>query len=75
MSRVDDAMHGAWSALLRGDYAERDRLCAEANKALQVEKIGELAAATVRVMAIDFYVTKTGIAYPTKAMAKAAGVI
>lgn len=76
MSQVDQAMRKAFQAILRGDYAERDRLLAKVRRGIQVEEIAEVAAATARVMKrADFYVSKAGVAIPIQAIARAAGVI
>lgn len=67
-----DAMKAAWAALLSGDTAERDRQCERARQLMGAEKY---AGAVERVLGVDFYVTGSGVAVPTKRMAKAAGVI
>lgn len=38
MKTVDDLMRDAFAALLRGDIAERDRLCAAATNLLNAER-------------------------------------
>lgn len=68
----DGCMRMAFQATLRGDYAERDRLCERAKVLIAAE--GE-AAAVERVLSADFYVSRTGIAIPTLKMAAVAGVI
>lgn len=62
----------AFAALLRGDTAERDRLVSRARVLLEAERHAD---AVQRVMAKDFYVTRTGVVIPVGAMAKAAGTI
>ena len=68
----EECLKNAFSAILRGDYAERDRLCDRAKALMQAE---EHAAKVERVMSADFYVTSAGKVYPTVAMAKAAGAL
>lgn len=68
----DGCMKAAFQAILRGDYAERDRLCARAKALIAAE--GE-AAAVERVLSADFYVSRNGIAIPTLKMAAVAGAI
>lgn len=63
---------GAWDAILRGDYTERDRLCERGKKLAEAENY---AAAVEKVMKVDFYVTRRGISIPTMTMTKAAGAI
>lgn len=65
-------LQSAFQALLRGDYAERDRLCERASRLMVAERN---ALAMERVLAVDFYVTRHGVAVPTTTMAKAAGAI
>lgn len=72
MNTSKDALQGAWAALARGDLPERDRLCERAGLLLEAE---QRATAISNLLAIDFYVTSAGVAYSTKAMAKAARVI
>lgn len=74
--RAEDTSKGclrmAFQAIMRGDYAERDRLCERAKALIAAE--GE-AAAMQRVLAVDFYVTSNGISIPTMKMAAVAGAI
>ena len=72
MNTSTSTLQAAFAALLRGDTAERDRLCERASVLIVAE---ERASAMQRVLSIDFYVTASGVAVPTKRMAKAAGVI
>lgn len=67
-----DCLRDAMQAILRGDYAERDRLCKRAQALLAAE---DHAAAIERVMAVDFYVTRRGTVIPVQRMAQAAGVV
>jgi hypothetical protein len=68
---AEDCLRAAMRALLRGDLIERDRLCKRGERLLEAEN---LADATTRVLAVDFYVTRDGSAIPVMAMARAAGV-
>ena len=72
MNTSEECMKGAWQAILRGDYAERDRLCDRARILMEAEK---LAGAMQRVLAVDFYVTGRGVTIPTRLMAEKAGAI
>ncbi len=72
MNTSEECMQAAFAAILRGDYAERDRLAERAKALLAAEM---QADAVQRVMAIDFFVTAGGHAIPTSAMAKAARVV
>ena len=65
---TDDHMRAAWSALLRGDTAERDRQCDLAKAALIEEEREEVIRAATRVMSVDFYVKADGTVIPTSAM-------
>lgn len=65
-------MKAAFQAILRGDYAERDRLCERAKVLIAAEGA---ATAVERVLSADFYVSRNGIAIPTLKMAAAAGAI
>ncbi len=65
-------LKGAFEALLRGDFAERDRLCDRAKKLMEAESLSE---AVERVLSADFYVTRAGVSVPTKLMAKTVGVL
>ena len=69
---ASDCLRAAYQAILRGDYAERDRLCDRAEQFADDEHI---ASATQRVLAVDYYVARSGTAILTKAMAKAAGAL
>jgi len=61
-------MRLAFQAILKGDYAERDRQCDLAKQALEDERRTYLAT----LLEIDFFVTSTGVVIPaTKMMAKA----
>jgi hypothetical protein len=71
-SSSEGCLRGAWDAILRGDYAERDRLC-ERGKALADAE--DHARAVETVMSRDFYVTPSGTVIPTKRMAKVAGAV
>lgn len=68
----DGCMKAAFQAILRGDYAERDRLCERAKSLIAAE---DHAAAVERVLSADFYVSRNGIAIPTLKMAAVAGAI
>ncbi len=67
-----DCMRAAFQAVLRGDYAERDRLLDRARALISAE--GQ-AAAMERVLAVDFYATRGGTIIPTKLMAARAGAL
>lgn len=67
-----DCMRAAFQAILRGDYAERDRLCERSKTLIAAERYSN---AVEKVLAIDFYVTGQGTAIPVMAMARAAGAI
>lgn len=67
-----ECLQAAWAALLQGDTAERDRQCARAETLLVAE---QYADAVTKVLSVDFYVTKSGVAILTKHMAKVAGAI
>lgn len=69
---ADDSLPQAWAALLRGDTAERDRICAIAEKGLQREEMDEEARAVAKVLSIDFYVKADGTAISTRRMYAAA---
>ncbi len=68
----DGCMRLAFQAILRGDTAERDRLCERARVLIAAEGQAE---AVERVLAVDFYVTRAGVVVPTTRMAAAAGAI
>ena len=70
-STSSDCLRAAFQAILRGDYAERDRLCERAKKLEEAERY---AHAVEKIAAVDFYVTPLGIAIPTTKMMKAAKV-
>jgi hypothetical protein len=57
---ADDMLKAAWSAALRGDMAERDRLCALMKIQLEAET---RARAIATVLASDFMVDAKGVAY------------
>ncbi len=67
----EGCLRAAYQALLRGDTAERDRLCKRAEALLQAE---HYASAVERLLAKDFYITPSGVCIPTEKMAKSAGV-
>lgn len=71
-STSDSCMRAAFQAILRGEYAERDRLLARARLLIDAEN---RAAKIEEVLAIDFFVNSRGTVYSTQAMAKAAGAI
>jgi hypothetical protein len=68
----DDCLRGAWAALIRGDTAERDRLCDRARSLMEAEG---LARATEKVLSVDFYVKLDGTIIPTLLMARAARLV
>lgn len=68
----DGCMRLAFQAILRGEYAERDRLCERARALIAAE--GK-ASAVQRLLSADFYVTRSGVTIPTLKMASVAGVI
>jgi len=68
----EDCIRGAWQALLRGDLAERDRLCARVKQLIEAERYND---AVERIMSVDFYVTSQGVVIPTPMMAKAANAL
>lgn len=68
----DGCMRLAFQAILRGDYADRDRLCERARALIAAE--GE-AVSVQRILSADFYVTRSGVAIPTSKMAAVAGAI
>lgn len=74
--RAEDTSEGcmrlAFQAIQRGDCAERDRLCERAQGLIAAERE---ASAMERVLAVDFYVTRHGVAVPTTHMAAVAGAI
>lgn len=72
MNTAKDCLQGEFAALLRGDTAERDRLCARAERLIEVE---QYADAVERVLDTNFYVTAGGVAIPSATLAKAGGVM
>jgi hypothetical protein len=68
----EQCLKAAMQALLRGDIAERDRLCDAAEKATQREEMEEKARATAKILTVDFYVHADGRAVETKKMYAAA---
>ena len=72
MNTTEDCLRGAFAALLRGDTAERDRLCARAERLVEAE---QYADAVERVLDTNFSVTPGGVAIPVATLAKAGGVI
>jgi len=72
INTAEGCLRGAWDALLRGDYGERDRLCDRAKRLAEAE---QYASAVEKVMSIDFYVTPRGVSIPTLTMARAAGAL
>ena len=69
---TEDCMKAAWQAILKGDYAERDRLCERAKILLEAENN---AYKVERALSVDFYVSNIGECIPIKIMTKAANVI
>lgn len=67
---AQECLRLAMAALLRGDLAERDRLCERGARLIDAE---DRAARVQRALEVDFYVTARGVAVPTKTMAMAAG--
>lgn len=67
-----ESLKAAWGALLRGDMAERDREVERGRMLLEEE---HKADAIQKLLAVDFYVTKSGSVIPTATIAKAANVI
>ena len=65
-------LRAAFQAILRGDTAERDRLCQRGGS---LEEAEAKAAAVERVLGVDFYVTTSAIVIPTVLMAKGVGII
>lgn len=59
-------------ALLRGDTAERDRLVRRAEQLMKAEHYGD---AVQRVLTVDFYVNRRGVAYRSIDLARAGGII
>jgi hypothetical protein len=72
MKTSEDCMRGAFAAILRGDYAERDRLADRASQLMAAEM---KAQKIQEVMVTDFFVTAHGIAIPTTVMLKQVGVL
>jgi hypothetical protein len=68
----EEYLSAAFQALLRGDTAERDRLCKEAERALKQEEMNERARAVAKVLSVDFYVKIDGTAISSKVMYAAA---
>lgn len=60
-----DTLAAAFAAIKRGDYAERDRLCAQAQLELRKDARDRALA---RVMAVDFFVKADGTAISSRAM-------
>lgn len=71
-STASEALRLAFQAILRGDYAERDRILERAKRLIDAE---DRAARVERALSVDFYVTRKGTVIPTQAMARAAGEI
>lgn len=71
-STAKECLAGAFQAILRGDYAERDRLCERGRVLTEIE---DYAYRIERVMQADFYVNTRGTAYPTRSIARAEGVL
>jgi hypothetical protein len=71
-STASEALRLAYQAILRGDYAERDRILERATRLIEAEEKGN---AVQRVLAVDFYVKANGVAIPTPLLARAAGEI
>lgn len=69
---ASEGLRSAYQAILRGDYAERDRILARTTKLIDAE---ERAARVERALAVNFYVTAAGTAIPTPLLARAAGEI
>lgn len=64
----EDHVRAAWGAILRGDYAERDRQCGLGIEAIRSEERQARIDATARLMSVDFFVDSRGRAFPTKKM-------
>lgn len=69
---TEECLRQGFAALLRGDTAERDRLVRRAEKLMEAE---HYAGAVERVLTVDFYVSRRGVAYRSTDLARAAGVI
>lgn len=67
-----DCLRSAFAAILKGDAAERDRLCRRAAVLMTAEKQADAIEAVLRV---DFYVKSNGVAISSLAMARAAGAL
>ena len=63
-----DYLRAAWAATIRGDTAERDRLCELGKIALRAEERSARIRSMSGIMQVDFYVTKSGVAFSTKDM-------
>lgn len=72
MNTSEGCLKGAWAAILRGDYAERDRLCDRAKTLVEAERV---ANAIERVLLVDFYVSTDGRAVSSREMARQAGAL
>ena len=72
MNTSEAALKGAFEALLRGDLAERDRLCDRAEALIKAE---QRSSAIESVLSVDFYVDTRGRAVSSKAMARSIGMI
>ena len=65
---AESSLKAAFAALLRGDTAERDRLCQRAEVQHQAEA---RSRAIAKVLATDFYVNQRGTVYPSRAVFEA----
>lgn len=68
MSQSGDLLRAAMQALIRGDTDGRDRLCREAERALEQEEMDEKGRAVAKILTVDFYVKSDGTAIETKKM-------
>lgn len=65
---AQEHMRAAFQAILNGDYAERDRLCALAEQALKNEERDAKRERLAHLMAIDFFVKPDGTVIPMTSM-------
>lgn len=71
-STASEALRLAYQAILRGDYAERDRILERARRLIEAEdRVARIECA----LSVDFYVKANGVAIPTPLLARAAGEI
>lgn len=64
MNTSADCMRAAFAAILKDDYAERDRMCDRAAKLMEAERHAD---ALQRVLSVDFYVDSLGRCFPHQA--------